>query len=184
MSTEPQDFQSLASDVQVLKTQVSGIATSVESLVSRQGSFERAVTESRQVKWPLVLSFLATAAGVFAFISNDGKKNTENAALRLEIELLKTWAPVAAKAEISERDRADLHGSLVRHGESIAENKADIAGLVKDFGEVETQFKAADEFRNMNHSTVMRYVGILWQQMNGVALPADGYYPSISKQRK
>lgn len=183
MSTEPQDFQSLASDVQVLKTQVSGIATSVESLVSRQGSFERAVTESRQVKWPLVLSFLATAAGVFAFISNDGKKNTENESLRLQIELLKTWAPVAAKAEISERDRSEIHTTLARQSESIASNKADIAGLVKDFGEVETQFKAADEFRNLNQSNVMRYVAILWQTVNNVALPADGYYPSISKQR-
>lgn len=183
MGTEPPDVQSIASEVQVLKTQVTSIATSVESLISRQGSFERAVTESRQVKWPLVLSFLATAAGVFAFISNDGKKNTENESLRLQIELLKTWAPVAAKAEISERDRAELHQSISKHAENITENKASIAGLVKDFGEVETQFKAADEFRNMNHSTVMRYVAMLWQTVNGVALPNDGYYPSISKQR-
>lgn len=183
MSDEPPDLQSVAADVQVLKTQVSNIATSVESLIARQGSFERAVTESRQVKWPLVLSFLATAAGVFAFISNDGKKNTENEALKLEIKLLKTWAPVAAKAEMSERDRSDIHSNLARNVDAIAENKSAIAGLVKDFGEVETQFKAADEFRNMNQSHVMRYIAILWQKVNGEALPSDGYYPSISKQR-
>lgn len=47
--------------------------------------------------------------------------------------------------------------------------------------EVETQFRAADEFRNINLAGQMRFNGLLWQQSFGSPFPQEVYFPSIAK---
>lgn len=48
--------------------------------------------------------------------------------------------------------------------------------------EIETQFRASDEFRNVNLAGQMRFNSLMWQQIFGVPFPMEVYFPSISKQ--
>lgn len=47
--------------------------------------------------------------------------------------------------------------------------------------EIETQFRAADEYRNINLANQMRWVALLWQKTYGEPLPGEVYFPAISK---
>lgn len=49
--------------------------------------------------------------------------------------------------------------------------------------EVETQFRAADEFRNINLAGQMRYNSLLWQQCFGTSFPTEVYFPAISQKK-
>lgn len=181
MTTEAEE--SVAADVQVLKAQVQSIADSVSSLATQLSAFQRTVSDSRQFKWPVALAAVSAAAVIFAAISNDASKNTEIAAKNLEIKLLQSWAPIAAKADISEKDRADLHIDISKLKEITSTNASAISVFSRDLVEVETQFKASDEFRNVNLAEQMRINSMLWQHTFGTPFPAETYYPSIAKPR-
>ena len=50
--------------------------------------------------------------------------------------------------------------------------------------EIETQFKAADDYRNMNLASNQRYISLLWQKTYGESFPTEIYFPEISNRRK
>lgn len=49
--------------------------------------------------------------------------------------------------------------------------------------EIETQFKAADDFRNINLAQQSRVNALMWRQAYGVDFPQELYYPAIAKPR-
>ncbi len=53
--------------------------------------------------------------------------------------------------------------------------------LTEKLAEVETQFRAADEYRNVNLAGEMRFVSLLWQKSYGEPFPSDIYFPTISR---
>jgi predicted Holliday junction resolvase-like endonuclease len=54
--------------------------------------------------------------------------------------------------------------------------------LMERLGEVETQFRAADEFRNVNLASQMRFNSLLWQKAYGEQFPGEIYFPTITKK--
>ncbi len=55
--------------------------------------------------------------------------------------------------------------------------------LEVELSEVETQFKAADDYRNINLAAQMRFNSLLWQQAFGQPFPSEVYFPSISNRK-
>lgn len=55
--------------------------------------------------------------------------------------------------------------------------------LMGRMDEVETQFRALDEFRNINLASQMRYNALLWKQTYGSDFPNAVYFPQISRQK-
>lgn len=53
--------------------------------------------------------------------------------------------------------------------------------LTERLAEVETQFRAADEFRNINLASTHRSFGLLWPKVFGQEFPQEVYFPRISK---
>lgn len=53
--------------------------------------------------------------------------------------------------------------------------------LTERLAEVETQFKAADEYRNINLAGQMRFNSLLWQKSYGEPFPNETYFPAISR---
>ena len=54
--------------------------------------------------------------------------------------------------------------------------------VTERLGEVETQFRAADEYRNVMLATQMRYVALLWHKAYGEPFPTETYFPTISRK--
>lgn len=55
--------------------------------------------------------------------------------------------------------------------------------VTERLGEVETQFRAADNMRNVNLAAQMRVNALLWQKVFEASLPTEVYYPEISNRR-
>lgn len=182
MSHTPQDIQSVASDVQVLKTQVQSIANSVEALIGRQTSFEKSVSDSRQFKWPVALSAVGAVAVIVTALVQLVDLKTQNAELRNKVDTTSLLAPIAAKAEVSEKDRQELHGEAGRNAQEIARINVAMAGMIKDFAEIETQFRASDQVRNIQFASQQRLDAIMWEGIFKTRYPSDAvFYPHISK---
>jgi hypothetical protein len=51
--------------------------------------------------------------------------------------------------------------------------------------EIETQFSASDQVRNLQHSTAMRNIALLWEKVYGSRFPSEvQYYPTISQHER
>ncbi len=51
----------------------------------------------------------------------------------------------------------------------------------RDLREIETQFRATDQIRNIMHANDMRVQAMLWKKSFGSEYPIDNaYYPTIS----
>lgn len=65
-----------------------------------------------------------------------------------------------------------------------SENRGDIdmAQVRSALTEIETQFKASDQIRNVMHADDMRWRSVIWQKVfPGTTMPTDNaYYPTIS----
>ena len=57
-----------------------------------------------------------------------------------------------------------------------------ISALESKIEEIETQFRAVDEFRNVNLAGQMRFNALLWQKAYGETFPSEVYFPTISRK--
>jgi len=59
---------------------------------------------------------------------------------------------------------------------------ATVAGMARDFVELESQFCAEDAVRNLTHAHDLRDMGVLWKRVLGDELPlSNAYYPAIGR---
>jgi hypothetical protein len=58
-----------------------------------------------------------------------------------------------------------------------------VVTLQTQLNEIETQFKANDEFRNVNLAGQMRINSMLWQKVFDQTFPSETYYPTISNRK-
>lgn len=177
MSVDPPDIQSLAADVQVLKTQISGIAANVDGLVARQASFEKAVSESRQFKWPVAISAIGALAVIVTGLMHLIGLKTENAELRGRVETTERLAPISAKAEISERDRSEIRVLIGKNSDRIGESEKDTARIFEKTAEIETQFADQTRIANLRASELHRNISLLWRKCYGEEYPSIIYFP-------
>lgn len=62
-------------------------------------------------------------------------------------------------------------------------NATDIKVIRSDLREVETQFRASDQVRNLTHANDLRVQAMLWKKAFGADFPLDNaYYPEIARE--
>lgn len=75
-----------------------------------------------------------------------------------------------------------MQARLDRLDSRTAQNSTDISVFRSNLTEVETQFRASDELRNLTHAADMRVTAMLWEKQFKSRYPTDNaYYPSISR---
>ena len=132
--------------------------------------------------WSLILS----AIGVFLAIL---MPTVGALALFITLQISTSIAPLQSKAEVSSRDRGELHQAssaltaLVteinsRERESTAQFRAQMV-------EIESQFAAADHIRNLQNVHTMRMISLLWEKVYGQRFPSElQFYPNISQHER
>lgn len=176
----PEDMHALAADVQVLKVETRALSQAIASLTGAFQSFQNNLNESRQFKWPVALAAVGAAAVIFSFISRDAEKNTMIASKTSENEMLKVYAPIAAKADISEKDRIDIRATISRNGDRISASENGITSLLEKITELETQARSNSQIRSLITGYEHAFVSILWKDMKGTDLPPVPFNADIS----
>jgi len=92
-------------------------------------------------------------------------------------------APIAAKAQVSEVDRGKLNEEFKEVQKQLSESQAEHAKTTEKLREVETQFRAADQIRNIQYASLLRDISMLWKQSFGSDFPSQAYYPSIAQPK-
>jgi len=91
--------------------------------------------------------------------------------------------PLSEAAKVSIKDRDELHQSTSVNSEKIAESNFKIERLQAALAEVETQFRASDQVRNIQFANQLRLDALMWEKIFGDRFPSDiQYYPQISQK--
>ncbi len=93
-----------------------------------------------------------------------------------------------AQAARSDKDREDLNKTTERLGTEQSRINGLLSSTISEtratITEIESQFKAADEYRNINLAGQMRTNALLWQRIYGEPYPTEVYFPSISRHSR
>jgi len=98
----------------------------------------------------------------------------------VQLSIKTEMAPVIAKSEISEVDRAKLNSAMTVVADRISDNRAELSKQGQQIVELETQVRATSQISNLQVSYEHTLKSILWQEMKGYALPGALYFPDVS----
>lgn len=115
---------------------------------------------AKKTNWPVFLSTF----GILALLVSAAYQISD---LRTQV----TMAPVVAKAEISEKDRAGIHADISTNSEAIARAQTDMKVFESKLVEVETQFRLSDHSHNVQFAEQQRMNNILMQMAQGAGQP-------------
>lgn len=77
----------------------------------------------------------------------------------------------------------DLQRRVEKLDEAAAGQRIDAAKAQERLTEIETQFRASDQVRNLMHANDLRMQSMLWKKAFGQDYPiANAYYPTIARQ--
>lgn len=89
------------------------------------------------------------------------------------------FTAISAKQEVEE-----LAARVMAVEELARADRAKLSAMDYKLVEVETQFRASDQIRNLMHANEMRNTAMLWSKAFGVTFPIDNaYYPTIAQER-
>lgn len=78
----------------------------------------------------------------------------------------------------------DLKGQVDRLNTRVAEQSAQLGTMCSSLTEIETQFSADDQIRNLMHVDELRRFSTLYRQVMGRDYPTGGLYlPTIAQER-
>lgn len=160
-----------------LEGEVAGLKLTQAQLGSDVRQVLEKLSSSGKTNWALI--FAAISVLVAIVLPTVGAL-----ALFITLQIKTEVAPLQAKAEVSVRDRGELHESLrlltalvtdinSRERETTASQKAALI-------ELETQLRANSQIANVYRSNQQQILGILWREMNGYDMPKLDYYTDIS----
>lgn len=90
-----------------------------------------------------------------------------------------SWAANSAYGKAME-----LQGRLDRMEETVSANRAQFAQVCSALVEIETQFRASDQVRNLMHTNDLRIQAMLWRKSFGEEYPVgDPYLPTIAQDQ-
>lgn len=117
-------------------------------------------------RWQLIF----TGCGVFVIIGG---------AL---LTLLLNINSIATTVTTQQKEIIILQGQVAAASERGALVRADLSAIQRDLIEIETQFCAEDEFRNLTHANDLRAMALLWHKTFGDDFPiGSAYYPRIGR---
>jgi len=174
MSGDPTETERLAR----LEAQVGGLIEGQEKLSGEVRQILDRLGSTGRTNWALI--FAAISVVVAIVLPSIGML-----AMFVSFSIQNAVNPLESKAEVSIRDRDELHGSVGRLGERLdrieAETKASEAKWTEKQTEQESQFRSADQVRNLQIATQMRFVALLWQRTYGDKFPDFLFNPAISQ---
>lgn len=95
-----------------------------------------------------------------------------------------TIAPLVAKSSSSETDRAYLNQKTDTNGSRIAELNAKQAAHEAALTEIESQFRALENYQNLMRADQIRTNALLWKKAFGDEYPSGAaFYPSIARPK-
>lgn len=175
MSESPSDSERLIS----LEGRVQGLEVGVERIFSELREIKGAIR--RETNWPLVISGIAVAIAVLV-------PTAGALALFVSLQIKTEVAPLSSKAEVSLRDRGELHSAVTALSASLSEFNTRERETTAEFKakliEVESQFASADHTRNLQQAHMLRYTALLWEKTYGQRFPEFQYYPNISQHER
>lgn len=78
----------------------------------------------------------------------------------------------------------DLKERVERLSAEVVTNRTQITQLCSELTEVETQFRASDQVRNLMHTNDLRVEAMLWHKTYGQEYPvSDPYLPTIAQDQ-
>jgi len=78
----------------------------------------------------------------------------------------------------------DLKDRVDRLTVQFTEARSQLSIVCADLKEVETQFRATDQVRNLMHANDLRIQSLLWQKVYGAPYPAENpYLPTIAQDQ-
>jgi hypothetical protein len=158
----------IRSVLDIVKEQGVQVGGKIESLSTQ-------LSISQKTNWPLMLSIffaLAMLVGAAYKIS--------------DLQTQVTMSPIVAKAEISEKDRFEIRRDVQEIHSKISDLDSYRRVTDQKLTEVETQFRASDEARNVQFSEQQRMNNIIMQigqgkDLKDIVYPSGPYYfPHIS----
>jgi hypothetical protein len=91
--------------------------------------------------------------------------------------------PLSEAAQVSIKDRDAMHQAISISSDKISNGERRDEKFDSSLTEIETQFRAADQVRNIQFANQLRYDALLWERIFGTRFPSDiQYYPSISQK--
>lgn len=77
---------------------------------------------------------------------------------------------------------ADLEQRLLATNNRYSDLTNQVTAIQRDLKEIETQFCAADDVRNLSHATDLRIFAMLWEKVYMSHFPTDNaFYPKIGR---
>lgn len=146
------------------------LAHSTEILSDRIGQLGRPNISTMFSAAALILSAIA---GLYAFT-----------VLRIQTSI----APIESKVEVSIRDRQEIRDAFDRMQAQLnivdARDQASTAKLDAATVEIESQFRASDQYHNVQQANALRYTALLWEKTYDQKFPEISYFPSIAQPSK
>lgn len=82
-------------------------------------------------------------------------------------------------------ETAELKSRVDRMEVQIGVESIEIAQMRSSLVEIETQFRASDQVRNLMHANDLRIQSLLWKKSFGVDYPTgNSYYPTIAQDHQ
>lgn len=158
-----------------LETTVAGLEVGQGQIVQELRDIKGAL--SRGTNWPLLLSALGVVLAIFL-------PSVGALALFISLQIKTEVSPLQSKADISVRDRMELHTAAGRLEDLLNEinsrERESTAGLRAATVELETQLRANSQISNAFRSFQQQNLAILWREAKGYDMPQFAYYPDIS----
>lgn len=180
-----------------LEGEVSGLKDGFRRMEGILNDLARTVSQRERTNWPvlltvvgLFLSLVTIFAGIAipsvgAFLLFTDLRST-NLVAQLRFQEI---APLTASAEVSRRDREELHGQMLSLVQTVSEinsrERESTASLRAANVEIESQFASSDHIRNLQNAHNIRLIAMLWEKVYGQRFPSDvQFYPNISQHER
>lgn len=180
-----------------LEGEVEAIRPSLIRLEKGLEELNNRISQRERTNWPVLLTVVGlflSLVTIFAGIAipsigafllfTDLRSTNQIAQLRFQ-----EIAPLTASAELSRRDRQELHNQFSMLMETVGEINSRERETTAEFRakltEIETQFLSADHIRNLQYANNLRYMALMWEKLYGQRFPSEvQFYPTISQHER
>lgn len=173
-STNAEAWQSVASDVAVLKQGYAGLHADVSNLGSKIDSLANQVSASQKTNWPLILA----AAALTGTIIGGGWTVVD---LQNRLTVSESVSPLRASQSASDAEQRSISDRVDRLSTSIVDNRAGLAAVSQQISEMEVQDCAISDNARAALGSLRQMVAVLWSELRKEALPQLEMMPRVGR---
>jgi len=159
LSTDFSDFKAeVRRDIGSISSKLDSVATTMTVLNARGGTFD--------------LKSLGLVMTIGAVIW---------AAIRVQFQA--DLQAVVAEQAISRTERSENKQEISKVSNGLADVKSQTSAQGSLLTEIETQFRAVENYQSLQRADQLRTNGLLWQKAYGEPYPDAAFYPSIARPK-